>query len=520
MRIISLKPNFVSFPHLYPAQALARLNWPAALTGLGLLGLFVALFTAIQFATPHLVGSDGYYHIKLAQLMREQGLRPPFPWLPLTVLKPEAYVDHHFLYHLLLIPFTYGDLAAGAKWASILFPALTFLSGWLLLRSQKTPYAALWSIALFATSEGFLYRMSMPRTQSLSLMVLLLALHLILTRRYHWLLPLAFLYVWLYNAFPLILLPAGFYTAARWLLERRLSWAPLIYTGLGLGLGLLINPYFPDNLLFIYHHLSPKLNDATATPVGIEWYPYTTWSLIDHAGPALLLFIAGVVALGLSERRMDTATAASLFISLLFGLMLFKSRRFVEYYPAFALIFCALAWTPLLRSWLGRANRLRWALPAALLLILVPAVWFNLQAAQASVQRAKPSQRYGQAAAWLQANTPAGSRVFQTDWDDFPRLFFHNTHNTYTLGLDPTYMELYDADLYRLWVKLTRGQVEQPAQVIIENFAATYILSDLDHKAFLRQAKADPQIVELYRDEEAVIFKIITQEEVDQLKQS
>ena len=38
------------------------------------------------------------------------------------------------------------------------------------------------------------------------------------------LLPLAFLYVWLYNAFPLIVVVAGVYVAARWLTERRLVW--------------------------------------------------------------------------------------------------------------------------------------------------------------------------------------------------------------------------------------------------------------------------------------------------------
>ena len=50
---------------------------------------------------------------------------------------------------------------------------------------------------------------------------------------------------------------------------------------------------------------------------------------------------------------------------------------------------------------------------------------------------------------------PAGSRIFQADWDDFPPLFFHNTHNTYTIGLDPTYIQLQDPDLYDLWVDLT-----------------------------------------------------------------
>lgn len=485
-----------------------RLNWIDLLTGTALVGLFLTWLALIQFSTPNLVDNDGYYHIKLAQIMREEGLKPAFPWLPLSVLNSHDFVDHHWLYHVLLIPFTYGDLVTGAKWASIIFPTFTFLAGWLLLRGQRIPYAAWWAVGFLAVSEAFLYRMSMPRAQAASLLVLLLTLHVTLTRRYGWLLPLAFLYVWFYNAFPLILLVVGVYVAMQWLLERQLNLAPLAYTMAGLGMGLVINPYFPNNLVFIYHHLFPKLTETTAISVGNEWYPYQTWTLVENSGPALLAYVAGAFALGLSGRRMTTRTATLLVLATLFGLMLFKSRRFVEYYPAFALLFSALAWTPLVEDWLKAKSWLRLALPVALTLALIPALWLNLPAAQQSMQSAKPVQRYAAASAWLEHNTPAGSRIFQTDWDDFPRLFFYNTHNTYLIGLDPTYLQLYDSELYNLWVDITRGKVETPAKTIAQTFGAHFVITDLDHKAFLRQAKADPQLEEVYRDEFAVILQV------------
>lgn len=512
---------FPSYKKIGPVRVLPRINGPLVFTGLVMFGLYVTLLAAIQFATPNLVDNDGYYHLKLAQLMRQEGLRPAFPWLPLTVLNAHDFVDHHFLYHVLLIPFTFGNLREGAKWASVIFPALTFLAGWLLLRGQRIPCAALWSLGFFAVSEAFLYRMSMPRAQAVSLLVLLLALHVILTRRYRWLLPLAFLYVWFYNAFPLILLLVGVYVGASWLLERRLNLAPLGYAALGIGLGLVINPYFPNNLIFIYQHLFPKLTDATAISVGNEWYPYQTWTLVENSGPALLAFVAGAFALGLRERRMETRTAVAFLLAVLFGVMLFKSRRFVEYFPPFALIFTALAWTPLLQGWLAEHQTTNLVKPAVgygwrnrvlagvMVAVLLPAIWFNLHAARQSMQTAKPFQRYASASAWLEANTPAGSRVFQTDWDDFPRLFFYNTHNTYIVGLDPTYMQLYDPALYDLWVQITRGHLEAPAQTIVEKFGTRYIITDLDHKAFLRQADHDPHLAEVYRDEYAAIYQVL-----------
>ncbi|HXW01157.1 MAG TPA: hypothetical protein VEC93_22290 [Anaerolineae bacterium] len=522
MKILAMQLSeiYPSYKKLDLVRVLPRVNWSVVFTGMILFSIYVVLLAAIQFATPNLVDNDGYYHIKLAQLMREKGLRPAFPWLPLTVLNAHNFVDHHFLYHVLLIPFTYGDLREGAKWASIVFPAFTFLAGWLLLRGQRILYAALWSLGFFIVSEAFLYRMSMPRAQAVSLLVLLLALHVTLTGRYRWLLPLAWLYVWFYNAFPLILMLAGTYVAVRWALERRLNLAPIGYTALGLGLGLIINPYFPHNLIFIYHHLFPKLTETTAISVGNEWYPYQTWTLIENSGPALLAFVAGAFALGLSQRRMSTSTATLFILATLFGLMLFKSRRFVEYYPAFALLFCASAWASLTREWQPAKGWVRLVLPVAAALLLGSALWLNLQSTQESMRNAKPYQRYAGASAWLRANTPADSRVFQTDWDDFPRLFFYNSHNTYTIGLDPTYMQLYNAELYDTWVDITRGRVKAPAQTIAETFGAHYIITDLDHEAFLHVAQNDPHLIEVYRDEYAAVFQVSVPVEHEQREKS
>lgn len=486
-----------------------RVYGPAFLTGIGLLAFFVIFLAAIQFSTPNLVSNDSYFHIRFAEVMREQGLRPAFPWLPLTILNPQDYVDHHFLYHVLLIPFTYGDLRLGAKWAGVIFPALAFVAGWILLRGQRVPYAALWSLGFLAVSEAFLYRMSMTRVQGASLLMLFLILHVTLTQQYRWLLPLTFIYVWLYDAFPLIGLIVVLYVVSSWLLDRRLKLSPLVYAGLGIGLGLIINPYFPQNLLFIYHHALPKLTDSASGRVGNEWYPYQTWTLVENSAPSLVVLAVGAFALGLSQRRMNTNTATLFLIALLFGFLLFKSRRFIEYYPAFALLFCAVAWSALLEEWFAANLWLKKFWPLILTIILLPLLAYNLRATQESVQEdTNPYQRYASASAWLKANTPPGSLVYQTDWDDFTQLYYYNTHNTYTLGLDPTYMELYNADLYHLWRDINDGGVIPPSETIVNTFGAYYVLTDLNHRNFLDEAETDPGLQEVYRDEYAAIFQV------------
>lgn len=479
--------------------------WVLAQT-LGLLAFFLAGMAWLQFSTPNLVGNDGYYHIKMAYILRTEGLRPAFPWLPLTVLSPDRFVDHHYLFHVLLVPFTLGDLRLGAKWGSVLFAGLAGLSFWWVLDRRKVPWAWLWAAGVFAVSDAFLYRMAMPRVQSLSLALLFLAVGWMLEGKHRRLLAVGFLYVWAYNAFPLLLALAGLYGMACYLVERRLEWRPLFFSGVGILAGTVVNPYFPQNLVFLYHHLAPKIGSPTAIPVGSEWYPYTTGQLLKNTGPGLLLLAGGWVALAAygGERRKESVffTLSVLF----FGLMLMQARRFVEYFPPFALLFAAYHLGALHRRAQSVAARRLGALVLAVGLLLGAS--YTLPRARKAVQASAPYTRYQKAAQWLANNTPAGSRVFQTDWDDFPRLFFYNHHNTYLVGLDPVFLARANPGLYRVWVDVTQGKIETVGPVVRLFFGAEYIFTDRKHSAFLRVAANDPQLKEVYRDEFAVIFRV------------
>src|SRR6478752_1769310 len=83
---------------------------------------------------------DGYYHIRWSSLLWENFSHgkwlPSFDWLPLTVLDPHDYADHHFLFHLLQIPFLwFFEPVTAAKVADCLFATLAVFSVyWLLFR--------------------------------------------------------------------------------------------------------------------------------------------------------------------------------------------------------------------------------------------------------------------------------------------------------------------------------------------------------------------------------------------------
>jgi hypothetical protein len=497
---------------IFARRLAARLDTRALLTGAALFALFSALFAFVQFGTPALADNDGFYHLRMAALIRQYGLRVPFTWLPLSILNQDAFYDHHLLYHIYLSLFTGGSdqaMLIAAKWASVFMPAAAFVAIWWLLRGQQVRSAAIWALGLFAVSEAFLYRMSMPRAQAASLLVLALGLHWLLRRKFAWLLPLGFLYVWLYNAFPLLIAIAVAYAAATFLTERRIEWKAVIYPGTGIVLGLIINPYFPQNITFIVNHLAPKIGEL-GVGVGNEWYPYDTWVLIENSGFAIAAFLIGMFALIWRGQKFDRATLTAFALALLFGLLTFKSRRFIEYFPAFALIFAALTVGRVGNSpaQVGGWRCRRWYPIGLLAIMIVPLIITLTQARSAMADQSRPAETYAAASYWIAQHARPGTLIFQTDWDDFPRLFFYNSANVYTIGLDPTYMELYDASLYEDWVKITQGKVEQPGAQIRSRFGGEYVITDLQHTAFLKQARNDSSLKEVFRDRYAIVFQV------------
>src|SRR5215470_3957592 len=153
-----------------------------------MLAVFILIFSVmfrVEFAGPAILDNDGYYHIRWSKMLRESAPHlPKFTNLPLTTLSEDRYVDHHFLFHALLIPFTFGDLRLGAKLAAAVFSTLGIAMCFWVLVAYRVRFRWLWIVPLVASSEPFLYRMAMTRDPSLSLLVLGLGSYIILERRW------------------------------------------------------------------------------------------------------------------------------------------------------------------------------------------------------------------------------------------------------------------------------------------------------------------------------------------------
>jgi hypothetical protein len=467
----------------------------------------LGVLTVLQLATPNLVGNDSYFHVKYAQVVRQAGIRgfpPPFPWLPLTILAPDRYADHHMLYHVLLTPFTIGDLRIGGKVAAVagtMAFVATFV--WVLRRAGVVP-VGIAVLALGAASADMLFRLSMTRVQALSLVCLLLGFDFAVGHRHVALAVLACAYAWLYDGFPLLFVPIAAVIGAELVTEGRFRPGIVVAALGGMAIGLIVNPYFPEYLTFMWQHMGDKLVDRETLRVGREWSPYDPAGLFANASAALVYVAFGVATLGEGRWQREGRAVAALVVAAVFlGLML-RSQRFVEYFAPMATFFAALAGGAWVAALPAPRRRVLVALLGAIAIANTVAIGSMLH------RRARhtPYDQYAAAAELVAREAPPGAMLCTTDWDDFPWVYFYNVRSTYLIGLDPTYLRNRFRDAYWDWVDASNGRVPRPSEVFRDRLPCAYVMSDRDHSGFLELAARDPELEEVLADERMVLFRV------------
>lgn len=504
------------------------------------------IFWGLQFSTSAICCGDfdGYYHVKWTRTLWESirgGKFPPeFPWLPLTTLSPAEYVDHHLLFHFMQMPFVaIADARWGAKVSSVVFATLAVLSCYWLLMYFRIRYVLFWLVALLACSAPFLFRMSMAKAPPFAIIYLVIAIWLFFRKKYLPLLPLAVVFTWTYDLFVLLLLATGVWVIVIAWTERRFEWRPLVWVVLGCALGLVVNPYFPQNFRQLFEHISIKLTlGGFDTKVGGEWYPYDTWQFVGNSAVACVAMVVGYVMFEPSERRRAHLPAFFLLFSTALLIMTARWRRIAEYWPPFAVMFAAFSLQPWLlgfRSYLTRlppdvleelkpfldrqeeikaekkGDSREWLLMSGAALVTVVlgiVLCVNLLNEVEEIGNSRPHDYYRAGASWMRHNIPPGEIVFNTDWDDFPRLIYYDPTHRYISGLDPNYLYDKDPSLSALYDRITLGTQENPGPLIRDRFGARYVFSDSNHHDFFEKAGLSGWFDIVYEDAECTIMYI------------
>jgi hypothetical protein len=254
--------------------------------------LFTVIFSLIQFSSQNLAGADSYYHIKHGYIYQMEGLSQNFPWLQNNF--SNGYSDPYFLYHILLIPFTFGNLIFGAKLAAILFVSFIFTLFYWILKQYKIKSAFLLTILLFCASNVFIFRMALARPHLLSLLFLLAGFYLISKKKYFWLFILSIIYALSYEVSILIIFIAFIYFISEYIFKRKFDLKLLLCPASGILIGYFIHPNSLEYLYATYLVIFkiPFL-EKSIFDLGIEISPITDFSAFASSNLIVLILFAG-----------------------------------------------------------------------------------------------------------------------------------------------------------------------------------------------------------------------------------
>lgn len=510
------------------------LGWSIAFTAA--VAVFVYVQPSNMFADP-----DTFYHTRLTQMLRDQGLITAFPWTTASLYR-EVFIDHHLGYHLLALPIMslWNDPLAGMRATTVLFAVLSVMAVVFLLRRWACPWWGI-GLVLLLTTAPFVFRLSLVKAPSLAIGVAAIAYLLVAERRLGWLFIYAWFWVWFYSSWPLLVIMTGAIVLVGALRQwqrgavavlRQMFASDNLKLGAvvvgGIACGLVVNPYFPENLTYLSQLLGMALTPYHKfIGIGGEWYPYHPADLPAYLAYPILVWLVSTVAAAFTLRRQTDLSRASWLLAVFFFAYTFRARRQAEYLTPWLVLSSGLMlrdagagqlavtrfWDTF-RGWVPQWMKRRTAAVVILGYLIIVVPWGLVH----GVMGAKRGLDYGfsrgtmaGAASWLERASQPGDVVFQSDWGTFPMLWYHNQKNLYLTGLDQTFMYEYNHELYQTWKSLTGGERRDVSGVARDQFGARYVLIEKRTPAMLVWANRDPGLKKVYEDIESIVYEVAAQ---------
>lgn len=446
---------------------------PPHLGALTLVALVYQLLLQWSFAS--LAEFDAYYHVGLAQLYGERGLVRAFPWMELSILK-DRFNDPQLLLHLLMLPLVKAGVApiVAGKLVAVVSAVGLFVAFYWFLWRRSVKHAPLFALLLLVASPYLIARLTFIKSTPLFLALLFVYLDAVIERRHRRAFALAWLAVYTYQGFPLLLVVALLHLGACAIVGEALEPRTAGATVAGFAAGLVLNPFFPNDLHFFNFEIVEQiLMRPKEVVLGAEWGAIESSRLLESTFlPLALVFVAETV--GQRTRAGTDAAQLTLRALALFMLMgAMMSSRILDYFVPLALAAAAVVLSRALEGF----SRERALLVGLVGFLCVPAAAVNLKGgvrlAKAIAATIRPDE-YQKVAEHLTANTQDGELVI-AQWDDFPALFFFDRQNHYPFGLNPMYGHGFDAQLFNAHQLLYEGRIRDP-ESLLKGLKARYLV--------------------------------------------
>lgn len=493
------------------------LTWLAVLLATAWLGW-------VQFSFGGLYDLDSYFHVRAAEQLATNGVEKTFPQATFSTWAV-AYADKDYLFHVLLRPFIAGgNFRLGGKWYVVLLDVLVLAAFAGALRTFRVRFGALWVLLLVATSPYYVTRLASVRPHILGLALVTLEISLLFADRWKTLFVVAAMHVLAHSSF--LLLPALLAARVALALLQRDTFPTrnVVAVVAGLIVGLLVHPYFPNNLTVadqIVDIVRSVGTDAAEIPreaFGSELRPITWQAFAAQfpgwvpaaAGLVLLLGVRGASAWGRSETYLALVTTGTLLLAL-------RSRRFVDVFVVAALLLAGALWTRLagaepLPKLLRSRRAMTWPV-AGLACALVVAAVARVEGVRDGFARQPYGDVYAPAIAALSQLAAPNEVVYHNSWMDFAVLYAFRPPGRYISGLDPIFLYQRDPALFAKNLELARGRGREAGRTIAEHFNGRWLFvthqpRDRAFRALLARSK-DVRL--LYDDGVAQIWQVLVE---------
>lgn len=370
---------------------------------------------------------DGWYHFERTTMFPSDAFfHQSLPTVEATL--NTWYADLHWLYHAALKPFSALGGHAGYSFGHVLLVGCTGVALYAVI-NELTEDDTLLLTSLTVLSPAFIPRLSLPRSISLGLLIFLVGIYLLCTNQEKLLGLLAVISVWSYTSWVLLAYAVIIYHALQWWNDS-LTWQDAL-PYLGFITGLLLNPFFPSNIVMTAQQLFLTVLPAVQ---GGEWAPLP-FNAYLHVLPLLILTGWSAWRTDLDRTTVFTAILAATFLGLSF-----TTKRAITYLVPTLLLLTAATWQP-------RSESVQRFLLAA----IIPFVVLGGVATINSLQGTANNTPLTDLAPCIDAANSAfedDATLYNARWDDFPRLY-DETPFAYATGLDPSFTYLHNQTTYQ-----------------------------------------------------------------------
>ncbi len=442
--------------------------------------VFLILFLGFSVMYGYSAGDplldDHYFHFKYAYLLRTEGMDVVnhFDWIYLSGHGKEGGSRYAVtLYQISLIPFTYFDnWLLAIHIADAFYTSLALALFYYVLRKAHVQYPFFFIMAMFS-SIYFIERLLYGRAFVLAIALVFLEMYFAVEKKYKLLFCVCVFHIlWHQSTYFMPLFFVGIVEAARYLIEQKMFLKNAFSVILATVVGMAFFPGFPQSLfLWIGNIINIQMNaqshvqDVNSVSIGGgEMVSKDFMNYFTDEKILLFLFVlacSSVISLYVLQKRSGISFLTSLdqkkliwiyalfmgMICMMAGSITISGRIFDFFIPTVFILSAFLV------TFFADTKKITVDHSLGVYMKFGVGMFFGILFLNTCINVYATAQQFDympaqQTAQWIQDHSSGRDKVFLHNWSVFTLMFFTNSHNIYSTGIEPMALKSFNEELY------------------------------------------------------------------------